>query len=1270
MSDQLKQDLETLQIRTIINIHIDEVGDKTKEQINELINKEYNKQLNDYGDGRARRNANAIIKAQLINEIKAVRNQETEPVDEQQPETETVDDEQQEQKTTLYIPKFEDGDGWMSSLIDDDNDDSDIDDNEKQTIIKQINNMINDIEPPLPSKYRAPKIDINKPMNINDVKLKPLKNKIIPFNDFVADSVQSDLVDNAMKQLKESPTKWFIDFSLMNKETRKAIFESLENYLKNDLGEMVTSNKFMIKFKVNGQIKTKPLTSELFDKLNNNFSTQSFVYDIDLIDPSYSLNNVSDALETELINWSLFDALGIEPINEKKGEKLKSGSFFKFINLSDIDLSECQIFERLNKVGHIHVQRDELNDTCFIYALKTTGLFSTDELNKMRQRLAIRYQKPKHLNLLCEENKIKVIIHDLEDDNNGHSKVRINKKDYLGVDGADRVIEMNYFKHHYFIEKRTEYTTDYINHKYINKEDVPNSCYNKRYSSGRWKKTDETRRFITYGSLVKLLYNNNYFRPTTYNEEAILNNVNLNNVDSDDITDLSYNPKTCVKLISSKKKDKEGDKTEVTHSYYYADFEADVGKTSDVNNKNKYNQIHQEYMVCIQSADGNIKRTYVGLDCGVKMLDFLPDNAIVYFHNLGYDIRFFAKYGIKRAIIKGSRTMKASIEYKNKIIEFRDTLPILSCKLSAMPKMFNIEGIKKELFPYNYYTIERVNNNKGVINEAGKFEAIPWGDDEYKTFIENIDAIPGCRIDADSFDMVKYAAFYCMQDVNVLRQSFEKFCSDFSVEFGLNPKDFISAPSLANEYFNVHVYNDRNLYKVGGHVRLFMQNAIKGGRCMCAFNKRWNVEGKISDYDAVSLYPSAMNRLWTVEGMPEVLKVENADKVYSSMPEYLKKYGTTSEDCIGAFVIEILIMKVNKHYAFPIIVRNTDNGNLNDDKGIDEQHPLKLTVDNITLEDLIEFHKIDFKVIRGYVWNGKRDKSIQGCIQTLFNKRLEYKKAHNSLEQLYKLIMNSCYGKTIEKPVTKEWKFINDVDVYNKKTKTTYNQLDNFYINNYNSIVEDVKLYDSDIHAIRCYSPIDEHFNFSLLGIQVLSMSKRITNEVSCLAFDLGCHVYYTDTDSFHLRTDDIPILEQAYKQKYGRELKGKQMGQFHSDFPIINGHEEVPISKHSIFIGKKLYMDELTDSSGEIDYMVRGKGLTQNSIKYEADKLGGYVNLYTKLFNGDKVVFDLTNGSPSFTLNKDMTISTNSSFKREAKTTYEEGDDFKYFDYANEKVN
>ena len=84
-------------------------------------------------------------------------------------------------------------------------------------------------------------------------------------------------------------------------------------------------------------------------------------------------------------------------------------------------------------------------------------------------------------------------------------------------------------------------------------------------------------------------------------------------------------------------------------------------------------------------------------------------------------------------------------------------------------------------------------------------------------------------------------------------------------------------------------------------------------------------------------------------------------------------------------------------------------------------------------------------------------------------------------------------------------------------------------------------------------------------------MSKRIMNEVMCLAYDIGCHVYYQDTDSIHIECNDLPKLEHEFQIKYHRELRGKNLGQFHNDFPTINGHEEIPKSIQSYFIMKKM---------------------------------------------------------------------------------------------------
>ena len=249
--------------------------------------------------------------------------------------------------------------------------------------------------------------------------------------------------------------------------------------------------------------------------------------------------------------------------------------------------------------------------------------------------------------------------------------------------------------------------------------------------------------------------------------------------------------------------------------------------------------------------------------------------------------------------------------------------------------------------------------------------------------------------------------------------------------------------------------------------------------------------------------------------------------------------------------------------------------------------------------------------------------------------------------------MNSCYGKTIEKPVEKDYKYLREGD-----------ELDKFWQKNYNKIVEDIQLNNSNIHAVKTLKQIDKHFNFSLLGIQVLSMSKRIMNEVMCLAFDIGCHIYYQDTDSMHIESADLPKLEKAFRDKYNRELIGKNLGQFHSDFPEINGHKEMPQAIESYFLMKKMYIDKLQDSTGDIAYMIRGKGLTQNSIKYKynEDFNGDVMKLYETLYNGNSITFDLAKGQPCFDMNKNMTVSTRKKFERCIKTEYESGCIDEYF--------
>jgi hypothetical protein len=183
-------------------------------------------------------------------------------------------------------------------------------------------------------------------------------------------------------------------------------------------------------------------------------------------------------------------------------------------------------------------------------------------------------------------------------------------------------------------------------------------------------------------------------------------------------------------------------------------------------------------------------------------------------------------------------------------------------------------------------------------------------------------------------------------------------------------------------------------------------------------------------------------------------------------------------------------------------------------------------------------------------------------------------------------------------------------------------------------------------------------------------------NEVFCLAEDMGLTVFYQDTDSGHYYVDEIEKLAQEYKKVYNRDLIGKNLGQFHSDFANVSKDGDMPSAVKSIFLGKKSYIDMLVDNTGALGFHARMKGVTSNAIVNTANAMfpdaipiefkdGLYYplknegvessysiyELYKALYNGVEVAFDLVDKyNPRFQMNKDKTISSKNSFIRKVK--------------------
>ncbi|EAX75322.1 hypothetical protein TVAG_126800 [Trichomonas vaginalis G3] len=322
-------------------------------------------------------------------------------------------------------------------------------------------------------------------------------------------------------------------------------------------------------------------------------------------------------------------------------------------------------------------------------------------------------------------------------------------------------------------------------------------------------------------------------------------------------------------------------------------------------------------------------------------------------------------------------------------------------------------------------------------------------------------------------------------------------------------------------------------------------------------------------------------------------------------------------------------------------------------------------VDHITLQDLIKYQGVKCEVLQGYYYDGNRDMRIRDEVKKLFELRLKYKKEENPLQEIIKLILNSIYGKTILSPIESKITIVNDKDAIR------------YAIRNYNHIVKFEGLDGSDKTIFKLTKSICRHFNFCPLGVNILSMSKRIMNEVFCTAEDMGLQIFYQDTDSMHLYNEDIPKLAAEFKKRYGRELIGKNLGQFHSDFAEITPGKQ-SLAYKSIFCGKKTYIDLLTNDLNEVAFHCRMKGVKQDVIAltanemfpeaiqcyYNEDKnihipVGTYdkdsefslMKLYKALHDGQEIAFDLCKScQPCFAEKFNFSITTKTSFIRKLK--------------------
>ena len=126
---------------------------------------------------------------------------------------------------------------------------------------------------------------------------------------------------------------------------------------------------------------------------------------------------------------------------------------------------------------------------------------------------------------------------------------------------------------------------------------------------------------------------------------------------------------------------------------------------------------------------------------------------------------------------------------------------------------------------------------------------------------------------------------------------------------------------------------------------------------------------------------------------------------------------------------------------------------------------------------------------------------------------------------------------------------------------------------------------------------------------------------------------------------------DEAFKNKYNRELIGDAMGQFHDDFDELKNNPRAIVH---ISAGKKMYYDKLINDNGETAEHFRLKGVPQQCIINTAAKRfnGNVQSLYEALYNGESIDFDLLDGKVCMVMDKSGHVYYKSNFSRNVKAT------------------
>lgn len=931
---------------------------------------------------------------------------------------------------------------------------------------------------------------------------------------------------------------------------------------------------------------------------------------------SRKLNFAGDYDKLDQLELQSITSMELTKIEPKRKIQNRDGGFFPYINTTDLDLSRYQIY---NQDQAYNVTNRE---HCLIHTLDQQGV-----PKDITNRIKLSYVKGVNIRKKDLNQISKIIERNIETYTLGGKNTIVHK---IVFDASKPTIKIAIYQNHYFTYEPTIYSKYSILHyDDLKNEDNFENIIKKRIKNGRvyLERSDTSKvnslllvdKFFKQGQFQKLDLVK--FEESGSHVET-REHIYLENIEKEQRpceTPLSKQPMEQPKI-------------------WYADCETFVN--SDDHHKLYllgFVDDNSDIVELLNTQDdrfkpfGSASREQLTIWHWIKtMTNHGKNNAICYFHNLKYDYHVLEKYlNIKSRCEKDGQFYNVKCSYKGRTVELRDSYKLIPFALSKFGEEFELPTHlrKREAIAYTYYTHE--NNDKRIPTEEYR-KLLKFS--EVEIFDQNVKDESSYRPQDNTFNPTEYYKQYLRLDCLVLKKGLQKFASLISeiTENKMSVYDCLTISSLTDKYMKVEGAYD-GVFESTGNLRNYIAQAVYGGRVAC--NDKYQnkvVKGPISDFDGVSLYPSAINRLCREKGLP------------TGPAQRFEPNDLTNWESKTYAILTVKINKVNKIQQIPFIAVKSDDTI----QYVNEAPKEPMVIDSVTLRDWIDFHQIEYELQDGVFWNQGGNPRMGDIIQRLFGHRLRIKKTNKALANTIKLMLNSSYGKTIIKKTNTEKVMVKTHRWSNKDgkwDKLEHQNLHDYVYNNFNTIQDFRQLNEHTYEVQRLKA--DRSYNRGQIGAAILSYSKRIMNEVFDVANDNDLPIYYTDTDSLHCNFPDVEKIEKLYHEKYQKNLVGKQLEQFHTDFTIQDPDKTADknaeiYATESIFLGKKSYMDKLiskdTEGNDIVGYHIRLKGITQEGLLHAAkthskskmntveEQMNGYWNLYNKLAKGEEIKFVL----------------------------------------------